>query len=270
MSGTSLVLDTPELARHYETVSVERQFQAGLQLLDVLALQPNEQVLDVGCGTGLLAEQAASRVGAHGRVIGIDPLPLRIELAQQKRRRAANLTFAVGNVLALDVFEPASFDVVYLNAVLHWVNDKPAALAQIHRVLKPGGRIGIATGSREHPSALQRIRQQVLAQAPYSDYPQAQQGASDRLAAAELGSLLAQGGYRAVRIDVRPNQQVHASADAAIDFSQASSFGNFLGHLPEALRAGAREEIRVALDATHNGKGIRQEGARIFAIALRA
>ncbi|UXY16084.1 methyltransferase domain-containing protein [Chitiniphilus purpureus] len=270
MSGPSLMLDTPELARHYEAVSVGRQFQAGLQLVAALRIRPGERVLDVGCGTGLLAEHVAGLVGPAGRVVGIDPLSLRIELARQHRREPGNLTFAVGNAYALDVFEPEAFDVVYLNAVLHWLADKPQALAQIRQVLRPGGRIGIATGSREHPGALQRVRHAVLSQPPYDAYPQARDGASARVDAAELGALLTAAGFDAVRIDVRPDTQVHADADAAIAFSQASSFGNFLGHLPEALRAGAREAIRVALDAQRQQAGVRQQGARLYAIALRA
>ncbi|WP_148716104.1 class I SAM-dependent methyltransferase [Chitinolyticbacter meiyuanensis] len=266
MSGPSLALDTPELARHYEAISQERQFKAGLELLAALRLRPGEHLLDIGCGTGLLAARAADTVGPGGAVIAIDPLATRIELAQ--RRSRPNLTFAVGNAYALQAFEPASFDVVYLNAVFHWLDDKPAALAQIHRVLRPGGRIGIATGSREHPGVLQRVREEVLTRPEYAAYPL--RGAAQRICAAELSALLAQAGYAAARIDIQPNDQIHDDAEAAIAFAQASSFGNFLGHLPEPLRARARDQIRVALDRQRQGGVIAQEGARLFAIALRA
>ena len=80
MSTVSLTLDTQELARHYEQVSAGHQFKAGQRLIEKLAVAPGEYVLDVGCGTGLLAEYVAGLVGPTGSVVGIDPLPLRIAL----------------------------------------------------------------------------------------------------------------------------------------------------------------------------------------------
>lgn len=79
MPGLSLQLDTPELADQYEKVSADRQFNTGKTLADDLNIISAEQVLDVGCGTGALARYLADRVGGNGRVVGIDPLPLRID-----------------------------------------------------------------------------------------------------------------------------------------------------------------------------------------------
>src|SRR5258708_9671217 len=77
----SLTEDSDELARDYDRVSVDRQFQSGKMLVRELAPAAGERVLDVGCGTGLLAEHIADLVGPAGYVLGLDPLPLRIELA---------------------------------------------------------------------------------------------------------------------------------------------------------------------------------------------
>ena len=94
MATVSLTLDNQELAHHYERISVAHQFKAGQILIAELAVASGEHVLDVGCGTGLLAEYVAGLVGPTGAVVGIDPLPLRIALAQQKGR--SNLSFKVG------------------------------------------------------------------------------------------------------------------------------------------------------------------------------
>src|SRR5229473_4240462 len=82
----SLLLDNSELARDYDRISATRQFQSGKRLVADLSIKPGEHVLDVGCGTGLLAEHIADLVGSTGYVLGVDPLPLRIELAQAKAR----------------------------------------------------------------------------------------------------------------------------------------------------------------------------------------
>jgi arsenite methyltransferase len=82
--------------------------------------------------------------------------------------------------------------------------------------------------------------------------------------------LLAEAGFEVRGVDISPSVIVHASADAAIEFSQASSFGNFLGHLPDDLRATARDEIRREVESLRTPEGIRFESARIFAIAVKA
>lgn len=267
MPNISLNLDTETLAQHYEQVSVDRQFKSGRALLDVLALQPGEKVLDVGAGTGLLAEYAAGLVGPEGLVIGIDPLALRIQLAQ--RRAAPNLSFEVGEAGDLQRFAEKSFDVVYLNAVFHWILDKPKALREIFRVLKPGGRMGMNTGSKDHPTLLQAIKARLLAREPYASHPLALKGISGLVSAAELERLFGQAGFVTERIDLRPNVHFQPNPTAAIEFSQASSFGNLLGHLPVELQASARAEIERELEALQTSEGIRFESVRLVALAVK-
>jgi arsenite methyltransferase len=267
MSTLSLSLDTLDLARHYEDVSSNRQFKAGKILVEKLGVHRGDRVLDVGSGTGLLAEHVAAIVGPTGSVVAIDPLPLRIEIA--KKRAASNLAFRVGDAYDLGGYGDASFDAVYLNAVLHWLPEKSGPLRQFHRVLAAGGRLGITTGSKEHPGPLQTIRKAILAREPYARFPEAQAGVAARVTVDELRALLVQAGFDVRSIELSPNVAVHATADAAIDFSQASSFGNFLGHLPDDLRRAARDEIRKEVESLRTPEGIRFESVRIFAIGVK-
>jgi arsenite methyltransferase len=85
----SLDFDNAQLAEQYERLSLERQFRSGQLLVKELDLKPGERVLDIGAGTGLLAQYAADIVGPTGEVIGIDPLPHRIEIAKSKARPCA-------------------------------------------------------------------------------------------------------------------------------------------------------------------------------------
>ncbi|WP_437479218.1 methyltransferase domain-containing protein [Sorangium sp. So ce1014] len=265
MSGLSLSFDTPQLAQQYEVRSAERQFLHGQRLIAELGVRAGEHVLDVGSGTGLLAEHVAGLVGPTGRVLGIDPLPLRIEIAQRKAR--PNLSFQVGNAYALGELPAGSFDVVYLNAVFHWLPEKTEPLKQIHRLLKPGGRLGITTGAKDQPNRLQSIKKQVLSREPYARYPEAQAGTPHWVTAQELADLLSGAGFTAQRIEAQANVHHQPDGNTAIAFSQASSFGNFLGHLPESLRSQAIEDIKRELEAFRTPEGIRLEGKRLFAIA---
>lgn len=263
----SLVLDTPALAQHYEQVSQDRQFAHGKKLAERLGIAPGERVLDVGTGTGLLAEHVARLVGPGGSVVGVDPLPLRIEIA--KRKAAPNLSFQVASADALDQFADQSFDVVYLNAVFHWLPEKLTPLRHFYRVLKPGGRLGITTGSREHPNTVRVIRQRVLSRDPYSQYPEVQGSFGHHVSVSELERLFESVGFHAKSVALEPHVQHHDSAEALIEFSQASSFGNYLGHLPEGLRAGARQDLIREVESLRTADGIRQEGTRIVAIAVK-
>jgi SAM-dependent methyltransferase len=108
------------------------------------ALQPGERVVDVGCGAGLDSLIAARMVGPEGQVIGVDMTAAMLEKA---RRSAAatglsNVEFREGYAEALPV-AGAWAGVVISNGALNLMPDKEAALREMARVLKPGGRLQI-------------------------------------------------------------------------------------------------------------------------------
>jgi ubiquinone/menaquinone biosynthesis C-methylase UbiE len=269
MPRLSLALDTADLAEHYEQASADRQFRFGQALVAELGIKTGDRVLDIGSGTGLLARYVADLVGPTGRVEGLDPLPLRVAIAKQKG--VPNAGFRVGTADNLSEFAPASFQAVYLNAVFHWLPEKLEPLRQIARVLKPGGRLGISTGSREHHNVLQTIKADVLSRAPFNRFQKEDDGLGLPYAvtAAELDDLLKLTGYAVGRLELVPNAHFLPSGDATISFSEASSFGNFLGHLPEAIRSEARAAIAAELEKLRTPDGIPLGGTRIVAIATR-
>ena len=267
MSALSLTLDTPALAEHYEKASVDRQFKAGKQLIEKLDVQPGQRVLDVGAGTGLLAEHVAAIVGQKGWVTAVDPLPLRITIA--KRKAKPNLTFLVGDAYDLDNFADAKFDVVYLNAVFHWFPEKKQPLANFFRVLKSGGRLGISTGSKDHPSLVHGIQREVLAREPYSAFVKPETGLPHRVSERELRLLLEEAGFSVPTLELAQHRVVHASAESALEHHQASSFGNLLGHLPPELQQRATQDIAAALQQHRAPEGFVVDGARIVAVAVK-
>ncbi len=102
-----------------------------------LRLPANGAILDIGCGTGAALRHAAT-LGARGPLVGVDPVPRMIEIAEE-RRGEAPLRLLVGGAEALPV-DDASFDVVLaFDSYDHW-NDPPRGLAEVRRVLRPEGR----------------------------------------------------------------------------------------------------------------------------------
>ncbi|HEU4758978.1 MAG TPA: methyltransferase domain-containing protein [Dehalococcoidia bacterium] len=133
-------------ARFYDAASWLMSFgRAGAirrMTLEMAAVSPGEAVLDVGCGTGTLAIAAKEAAGAGGEVCGIDASPEMIEVARGKTRKAGTeVRFDVGLIESIP-YPDGRFDLVLSSLMLHHLPDdlKRAGFAEIHRVLKPGGR----------------------------------------------------------------------------------------------------------------------------------
>lgn len=120
------------------------------QTLEQAGLRPGERVLEVGCGTGEVAQRARIRVGPDGQVSGIDPSADMIGVARKKASRAGlEIDYRVAAIEALP-YPEASFDVVLSSLMMHHLPDdlKSAGLAEVRRVLKPGGRLLIVDFAR--------------------------------------------------------------------------------------------------------------------------
>jgi arsenite methyltransferase len=111
----------------------------------VAELHPGETVLDLGSGGGIDVLLSAKRVGPTGHAIGLDMTDEMLELARRNAAEAGatNVTFVKGRIEAIPLAE-ASVDVVISNCVVNLAADKDAVFREVARVLRPGGRIGIA------------------------------------------------------------------------------------------------------------------------------
>jgi ubiquinone/menaquinone biosynthesis C-methylase UbiE len=145
----------------HDTFSFRGKFRELRQRTANLArLQPGDAVLDVGCGTGTLAMEVAHRVGRAGRVAGIDPGTQQIARARAKAaRRHVPIEFQIGVIEQLP-FPDQTFDVVFSTLMMHHVpaSLKRQGLAEIARVLKPGGRLVIADFKRKQERQGQAAR----------------------------------------------------------------------------------------------------------------
>jgi SAM-dependent methyltransferase len=109
---------------------------------EAVGAQPGERILDVGCGPGFYVAELLEQVGPQGSMVGVDVSPQMLAVAARRCERHSNVDFREGPATALPV-DDASFDAALSVQVLEYVADTPAALAEIHRVVRPGGRVVI-------------------------------------------------------------------------------------------------------------------------------
>ena len=133
-----------EMVRQQSALNSVGEVQAyKRRMVELLAPQAGDRLLDAGCGSGADVLALAPFVGPHGRVVGVDRAEV---MVAQARERAAGtdlpVEFLIGDILRLD-FPDASFDGCRADRVLHHLDDPPRALAELVRVARPGGLIAI-------------------------------------------------------------------------------------------------------------------------------
>ena len=136
---SQLVFDE-KLSRQLEANYSRRDFQRRRELVEnALRAQPGERILDVGCGPGFYVEALLDRVGSAGTVVGVDISADMIAIAAKRSEGHDNVSFHQASATSLPV-DDASFDAALSVQVLEFVEDVDAALAEVHRALRPGGR----------------------------------------------------------------------------------------------------------------------------------
>jgi SAM-dependent methyltransferase len=134
-------------AETYERALVPAVFAAWAPLVVALAdPRPGERVLDVACGTGVVTRLVAQRVGRTGKVVGLDLNPGMLAVAASRAANepptSAPITWQEGSATRIPLPD-AVFDIAYCQLGLQFFPDRPAAMREMHRILVPGGRLGL-------------------------------------------------------------------------------------------------------------------------------
>lgn len=153
--GQDIPKDLVEAGRGYESLFVPALFEPWTKhLVEGAGIQQGSHVLDIACGTGVLARRALARVGTNGRVVGIDPAPGMLAAA---REIEPAIDWILCSAEALDV-DDASFDSVVSQFGMMFFEDKRKAADEMFRALRPGGSLAIAVWrSVEHNPAYAEV-----------------------------------------------------------------------------------------------------------------
>ncbi len=225
-------------------------------LVKVAALWPGEHVLDVACGTGVVARLAAQQVGPAGQVTGLDLNPGMLAVARTLLPPpGATLIWVECSAVAMHLPD-ATFDVVLCQQGFQFFPDKPAALREMHRVLVPGGRVvlsiygktidlygrALADAVERHvgTEAATRILAPRVVPAPE-----------------ELSRLLVDAGFRDVHIRASRMTLRLPSLETLVPCHLAATpIADAVAALSDEARAALARDVRRALQSYADGDGV--------------
>jgi ubiquinone/menaquinone biosynthesis C-methylase UbiE len=232
---------------------------AATQLVEAADPVPGARVLDVGCGTGVVARQVARRAGAAGIVAGLDLSPQMLAVARAAAERdGLTIAWHEGRAEALP-FADGSFDLALCQFALMFFADRRAALAEIHRVLAGGGRVAASVfhGFARHPfyQALDASIQRHLGTSPVA-------GIFALGDAGELRALLTDGGFRDVRIEPSmvtarfPDPEGFLAGEIAVDTASIPAMQHLDAAAQRALVAAIRDDMDAPLREVTEGDDV--------------
>ncbi|MBK9925372.1 MAG: methyltransferase domain-containing protein [Anaerolineales bacterium] len=183
------------------------------ELIAKMDLQGNEHLLDLGCGDGKVTAEIAS-VLSNGYVMGVDSSSEMIELAKSlfTSGEYPNLSFQVVDALNLNFHN--EFDVVFSNAVLHWVADHPSVLRGVSDSLKPNGKILFQMGGRGNAAQVITAMDEIRSAPEWLDYFIGFQFPYSFYGTEEYTHWLPAAGFVPLRMELIPKDMAHVDRSA--------------------------------------------------------
>jgi ubiquinone/menaquinone biosynthesis C-methylase UbiE len=227
-------------------------------LVETAGLQPGERVLDVACGTGIVARTAARRVGRSGVVVGLDLSAPMLEVA---RSAAANEGFSIawqeGSAVNMPLAD-ATFDVVLCQQGLQFIPDRPAALREMYRVLTLEGRLVMSVWRDiERSPGFAVLADALMRHVGPESGGLLTSGPFGLSNTEELRSLIAAAGFRAITI--RPATKIlrfSSPEEFVLQYAAGSALAGIIAAVDDNARATVFAEIIARLQPYVDDQGL--------------
>ncbi len=242
-------------AKDYEKNSAAQQKWAK-ELISQLHLSGTETILDLGCGDGKVSVEIASLV-SEGFVIGVDNSTTMIELAQEKYppNLYPNLSFQVMD--ASDLQFEKQFDLVFSNAVLHWLKNHQPVIAGLRQSLKSSGKILLRMGGKGDAKEIIALMDEIRAQSQWAQYFDGFKFPFTFLGVEDYHALLKNAGLSCIRVELIPKDMTHQGKSGLAGWIR-TTWLPYTGRIPAHLRDDFIEAVttrylaKVPLDAEGN------------------
>lgn len=254
----------PENYEHYFVPAIG--LPIARSLIRAAALRPGERVLDVGCGTGVVARLAAAQVGSVGSVAGLDPNPGMLAVAAAVTPSNLGIEWHQAGAESMPLPD-RSFDVVLCQMALQFVPDRGQALAEMRRVLADLGRIALNVPGPAAPPF------EILADAMARHLGDQAAGFVRTVFSlhdeAELQALLSGAGFRhPVTSAETPELRLPGPADFLRQYVWSTPLAAVVAKASEEAREALEREVVAAWQRFGNGGGMRYGQRVVTAMAI--
>lgn len=218
----------------YHRVS-DPQLEWAREVLQRAGLRGDEVVLDAGCGSGRVTALLVERL-PRGRVIGVDASESMIAAAREAL--GSEVELRVGDLTELELADEV--DVVFSNAVFHWVADHELLFGRLHRALRPGGRLVAQCGGEGNVAALTEAIAEVAARSPYAERLSGFEPIWNFSSPSDAERRLRDAGFEEARCWLETRL---VTPDDRFDYVSTSALGPIMAVLPNAEREPFAEAV---------------------------
>jgi 2-isopropylmalate synthase len=198
------------------------------ELMTKLDIQPEDTILDIGCGDGKITVMLAAKT--RGRVVGLDNDAGMITLASE---RYPNIEFVLMDASSIECTN--RFSLVFSNAAMHWVRDHHALLRGIHNAMLPGGRMLLQFGGKGNAKDVIEIMNILIQEPKYQGFFRDFVYPWFFPAKDQYEQLLSEAGFENATVEMIPKDMVHESIEDFQGWLRTTSFP-YIHSLPEEMR----------------------------------
>ena len=248
--------NVPENYEHYLVPSIFGPWAT--DLVEIAQLRPDECVLDIACGTGIVARTAARLVGSAGGVIGLDVSPPMLAAARSiAAAEGLSIDWREGSATKLPLSD-AACDVVLCQQGLQFFPDRPAALREMHRVLRSRGRLALSVWAGIDRSPGFAVLAEALAHRIGTEAGALMTSGPFALSRAEeLRSLVANANFRDVDIRTATKLlQYPSSQEFVLRYVAGSALGGFYATANESAQFALLDDVSQALSQYVDDRGL--------------
>lgn len=243
----------------------------GREAMAALSVQAGERVLDIGCGAGQTSFDLAQAVGVDGEVLGADISRPLLDVARRRREGVPHLHFVEADAQT-HVFEPGHFDAVFSRFGVMFFADPVEAFANIHRALKPGGRLAFVCWRSPAENPVMSLPMQAALAHVRSVPAPPEPGAPGPFAFADAErpkAILADAGFKDIRVTPHDAQIGPGDLETTLGLTlRVGPLGAVLRENPDQ-RDDVIAAVRAALAAHDGPQGVKL-GAAVWIVTANA